>query len=122
MGVGVAAIWVVCDRVGADETASSCGAGSPSPEIEGEAGERGGSGVAQGGEVAHAMEAVGALESAEEGLDRPTLQGESVIVLDLFRPERLVAPGSAHDAAGNAVRLEMISHASGKDLRGIDHT
>src|SRR5215813_12668194 len=82
------------------------GEGVPSPDVEGDAGQSEGHGIAGGIEVRHAVEPVGALERAENRLHRAPDQRELVVVGDLRVRQRSVPLRPPHDAVFQAALLQ----------------
>src|SRR5689334_20645223 len=76
-------------------------------EIEGHAGEQIGSKVTCGIEVAHAREAISALESPEHSFHRTTQWHDQVIARDLVGRERLGPLTASHYPVPEAPRLQV---------------
>src|SRR3546814_974662 len=76
--------------------------GVPSPQIEGETGERERGGVAGAVEIRHAAEAVAPLQGAEQLLHGAPAPRQRVVAGDLVGAQPVLGPVAPHDAVGDA--------------------
>src|SRR5262245_9811598 len=87
---------------GSPRTDSGCDQAVHAPQVEGKASKDGGDAIARGVEIAHAREAIAALESAEHLLDGAADQRARVVVLDRGRAERKALAPPAHQPVAEA--------------------